>query len=90
MSFRFAIQLLGAAVSVSGASGPDGHVHQRPPEVAGVVMDSLGIPIAFASIQGPGVDPRVSDDSGRFRFTMQKAGPLSLQVRRVGFRLFWG
>jgi len=59
---------------------------QTPPIVHGIVMDSTGRPIAFAQVRGPGIDPRASDDLGRFRFTMRKAGPLSLEVRRVGFR----
>ena len=59
---------------------------QTAPVVDGFIRDSSGAPIAFAQIRGPGVDPRVSDDFGRFRVSMRKAGPLSLQIRRVGFR----
>jgi hypothetical protein len=59
---------------------------QAAPIVRGVIVEPGGRPIAFAQIRGPGVDPRISDDAGRFSITMRKAGPLSLQLRRVGFR----
>src|SRR5688500_8688454 len=73
------IALIGAGASSASAAV------QTPPVVQGVVVDSTGRPIAYAQVRGPGVDPRISDDSGRFRFTMRKAGPLTLEVRRVGF-----
>jgi hypothetical protein len=62
-----------------------GVLAQAPPVVHGVVVDSTGRAIAFAQVTGPGVDARISDDSGRFRFSMRKAGTLKLQIRRVGF-----
>jgi hypothetical protein len=83
----FGLALVGAAFSILGWNATaDRYSPQRPPEVAGVITDSSGSPIAFAQVRGPGVDPRVSDDSGRFRFTMRKSGRLSLEIRRVGFR----
>jgi hypothetical protein len=79
--------MLAVFTTVSAAvTPPTALTAQAPPVVRGVVVDSTGRPIAYAQVQGPGVDPRTSDDSGAFRFTMRKAGPLRLQVRRVGFR----
>ena len=83
----FAAKMLCLSVSVVGGSAL---IHARTPQnqpvVTGIVIDSMGQPIAFAQVRGPGVDPRTSDDSGRFRFTMRKRGSLSLTVRRVGFQ----
>ena len=59
---------------------------QDPPVVRGTVVDGLGQPIAFAQVRGAGADPRITDDSGRFVFSMRTPGALALQVRRVGFR----
>ena len=78
--------LIAVSITLAGTSFPSSRsACQRPPEISGVIMDSLGIPIAFARVQGAGLDPRITDDSGRFRVTMRKAGGLTLQVRRVGF-----
>jgi hypothetical protein len=76
---------LALVASLAGAPLHRAAFAQAPPVVRGIIVDSTARPIAFAQVRGPGVDPRVSDDSGRFSFTMRKAGPLTVQIKRLGF-----
>jgi hypothetical protein len=87
MRGRTGLVLLAVTLAQAG-TGSAHHVpaSQTPPIIRGIVTDSSGRPIAYAQVRGPGVDPRMSDDSGRFRFSMRKAGPLAFEVKRLGFR----
>ena len=79
---RSAVLLAVLGMQVAGSAAV---AAQRPPVVHGRIIDSTNSPIAFAQIRGPGVDPRISDEAGQFRFTMREAGALALEIRRVGF-----
>src|SRR5437868_4758541 len=52
--------------------------------VQGTVTDTLGTPIAAASVV-LGASRTVTDSAGRFVLTGLRAGPAHLQVRQVGF-----
>ena len=60
------------------------------PVVAGVVWTPVNVAVAGARVTltrpGPGgSDTVVTDDDGAFRFTAVRRGPVTFQVRRVGF-----
>jgi hypothetical protein len=72
------IALIGA-VKPGMAQTPSG------PTIRGWVVDTAGRAVAFARVTGGG-SARVADDSGRFLLVMPRAGAVTLEVRRVGFR----
>lgn len=53
--------------------------------LAGRVVDSTGVPVAYANIE-LGARVTVSDDSGRFSMTIP-AGRVEMAIRRIGFRM---
>lgn len=72
------------ALSVPSAGA---HAQDALPRAAihGVVRDTLGLPVAYAEVTG--ASARVLSDSlGRFRLANMPAGPVVLQVRRIGYR----
>jgi TonB family protein len=55
--------------------------------VAGLVVDSLGVPVAGAQVAVEGTTLlTTTDDAGRFRLTDVAVGKRALVVRRIGFR----
>jgi hypothetical protein len=53
--------------------------------VQGVVVDTLGRPVAGATVNVASADGSVrSDESGRFRLSMMPSGTQTLEVRRIG------
>jgi hypothetical protein len=55
------------------------------PVIRGRVVDGGGQPVSFALVSADGLGDRVADDSGRFLLPLPRAGPIRIQVRRVGF-----
>jgi hypothetical protein len=53
--------------------------------LSGLVTDTEGTPLAYATIQLNGGRPFVSDDTGRFRIPVDVAGGFALLVRRIGY-----
>jgi hypothetical protein len=53
--------------------------------LSGLVTDTEGTPLAYATIQLNGGRPFVSDDTGRFRIPGDVAGGFALLVRRIGY-----
>ncbi|HLV25532.1 MAG TPA: TonB family protein [Gemmatimonadales bacterium] len=61
-----------------------------PVVVRGTVMDTLGRPIAGASVSVGGSHAAYSDSRGRFMLNRVPVGPARLAVRRLGFRPWQG
>jgi TonB family protein len=65
----------------------DGAAQNARAVVAGIVVDSLGVPVAGAQVTIEGTAMRATtDQSGRFRLSEVAVGRLDLVVRRIGFR----
>lgn len=58
------------------------------PMVRGIVVDTIGQPIALAEVGIQRVGSRIADDSGRFAIQLPAPGPIALSVRRVGFQAY--
>jgi hypothetical protein len=71
-------------VASHAASAADSH------RLAGTVLDSAGSAVPFADLRLTAGDGRrfagSSDEAGRFHFAGLPAGPVRLEVRRLGFR----
>jgi hypothetical protein len=63
-------------------------IDPQKPSIAGLIRDSLGIPIGEASITLSGAEARtsISDQNGLFAFMNLPAGaPFTVEVRKLGF-----
>ena len=84
MGIRSAV-LVGALVSC-GAPFVHGQNPAESPILAGVVLDTLGAPVAFAQIFVVGAAARTTaDETGRFRLATASTKQLKFAVRRVGY-----
>ena len=80
------LSLLGFALLV-GAASLNAQANAARGTLTGTVRDSLGVPIAGAEIVLSGGTQRTeSNDGGTFRVTDIIAGPVTVRVRRIGFR----
>ena len=53
----------------------------------GVVQDSTGAPIPYAQVTLRRAGLRLTDDSGRFQFSLRDIDEIEMEVRRIGFRM---
>lgn len=85
-----ALVLMGAAMSCVGAREARAQARpessgQRTGVVTGTVRDTLGGPIAGATIVVGGINRSVTDADGRFALRGLARGELAIVVRRLGF-----
>ena len=65
----------------------DGAAQEQRAVVAGIVVDSLGSPVAGAQVALDGTELRsITDAAGRFRFADVELGRVDVVVRRIGFK----
>lgn len=85
LSLRIRYSVIAAALLVP--AGLRAQATSARGEIAGVVRDSLGDPIAGVEIQVRGDSARVrSAEDGSFRLVNRPAGDQVLEARRIGFR----